>query len=107
MNQIKISEIQIIPVKANSGLIAFASFILNDCLFISSVAVYTRLNGNGEFRLVYPSKQIGPKEVNVIYPINKQVGDYIEKEVSKTVRAIFNQKSDEYDRYSDFNSSRL
>jgi DNA-binding cell septation regulator SpoVG len=103
MNPIQISEIQIIQVKPNNGLIAFASFILNESLFVSSIAVYTRLDNPDRYRLVYPSKLIGNKETNILYPIKKEVGGYIEKEVSKQYNKLF-KKCDEYVRYSNFNS---
>jgi stage V sporulation protein G len=106
MNQITISEIQIVPVKANNGLIAFASFLINNSLFVSSVAVYTRLDGRGKYRLVYPSKLVGSKEVNIFYPVTKEVGFEIEKEVTTAVQNILNKKSDEYVRHSNFNSTR-
>lgn len=106
MNQIQISEIQIIPVKPKNGLVAFASFILNESLFISSIAVYTRLNNSNQYRLVYPSKQIGNKDTSILYPIKKEVGNYIESQVSKAVQIIFNQKCDEYVRYSNFDGKR-
>ncbi len=105
MNQTTISEIQIVPVKPKNGLIAFVSFILNKSLFVSSVAVYTRLNDPNQYRLVYPSKLIGNKDTSILYPIKKEVGGYIEKQVSEQLNKLF-KKCDEYVRYSDFNSSR-
>ena len=105
MNQITISEIQIIPVKPKNGLVAFVSFILNESLFVSSVAIYTRLENPDQYRLVYPSKQIGNKDTRILYPIKKEVGGYIEKQVSDQYNKLF-KKCDEYARYSDFNSTR-
>jgi|688.fasta_scaffold151695_1 stage V sporulation protein G len=74
MNQITISEIQIIPVKPKNGLVAFVSFIINESFFVSSVAVYTKLNNPDQYRLVYPSKQIGNKDTSLLYPIKKEAG---------------------------------
>jgi hypothetical protein len=105
MNQITISEIQIVPVKPKNGLVAFVSFILNESLFVSSVAIYTRLENPDQYRLVYPSKQIGNKDTSILYPIKKEVGGYIEKQVSDQYNKLF-KKCDEYVRYSDFNSTR-
>ena len=104
MNQITISEIQIIPVKPKNGLVAFASFILNESIYITSIAVYTRLDNLDKYRLVYPSKLVGTKEVNIFYPISKEVGSSIEKEVTKEVQNILNKQSDKYVRHSSFNS---
>lgn len=53
MNEIVISEIQIIPVKPKNGLIGFASCVVNNQLYLGSIAIYTRPDGSG-YRLVYP-----------------------------------------------------
>ncbi len=105
MNQISISEIQIIPVKPKNGLVAFASFVLNESLFVSSIAVYTRLNNQNLYRLVYPSKIVGSKETSILYPINKEVGSYIENVVTKELNKVY-KKCDGYVRYSDINGKR-
>ncbi len=102
---LKISEIQIVPVKPNKGLVAFAGFVVNDSIYVSSVAVYTRPNNPESYRLVYPSKLIGSKETNLFYPISKKAGALIEKAVSEEVNKIF-KKSDEYAGYGHFNGSR-
>lgn len=91
MNQeIQISEIQIVPVKPQDGLIAFASFVLDKKYYLGSVAVYTRLNGDG-FRLAYPTKKLGDKSINIFYPINGEAGLAIEKAVSEKVKGLFNE----------------
>lgn len=83
-----VSEIQIIPIRPNGGLIGFASFVLDEKYYVGSVAVYTRLNGFG-YRLVYPSKKIGDKNINLFYPINSDVGSKIEEAVSEKVNELF------------------
>ncbi len=91
MNQeVKISEIQVIPVKPNEGLIGFASFVLDERYYVSSVAIYTRLDGVG-FRLVYPSKKVGEKNINIFHPINAEVGNKIEEVVTEKVNEIFDE----------------
>lgn len=52
-----ISEIQIVPVKPDKGLVGFCSFILYESIYCSSVAIFTRPDGS--FRLVYPTKKVG------------------------------------------------
>ena len=56
--EVKLSEIQVIPVKPRDGLIGFVSFVLDEKYYVSSVAIYTRLDGSG-YRLTYPAKKIG------------------------------------------------
>ncbi len=82
MNEIKISEIALYPIKpTGKGLVAFASCTFNNQLSLNSIAVYSRLDGKG-YRLVYPTKILpNSKEIHTFYPINKSIGDAIEKAV--------------------------
>lgn len=88
MNQeVRISEIQIIPVKPKEGLIGFASFVLDEKYYVGSVAVYTRLRGLG-YRLVYPAKKVGERQINTFYPITPMAGRIIEEAVNEKVYEI-------------------
>ena len=87
----RVTEIEFIPIKPMAGLIGFASFVLDEKYFVSSVAVYTRLDGSG-LRIVYPSKKIGDKNIGIFYPIKNDVGAVIEKEVIEKVDKLFNEK---------------
>ncbi len=88
---LKISEIQVIPVKPKDGLIGFVSFILEEKYYVGSVAIYTKLDGSG-YRLVYPSKKVGEKNINTFHPINQEIGGIIETEVIKKINKIFDEK---------------
>lgn len=86
----KITEIEIIPVKPHEGLIGFASFILDEKFYVSSVAIFTKLDGSG-YRLVYPSKKVGEKNINIFHPINSEVGKAIEEAVTEKVNKLFSE----------------
>jgi stage V sporulation protein G len=91
---LKISEIQVIPVKPKEGLIGFASFVLDEKYYVSSVAIYTRLDRPG-YRLVYPTKKVGERNINIFHPINSEAGKIIEEAVIKKVDELFNDSFDE------------
>jgi DNA-binding cell septation regulator SpoVG len=91
---LKISEIEFIPVKPKKGLIGFASFVLDEKYYVSSVAIYTRLDGSG-YRLVYPTKKVGEKNINIFHPINREVAEAIEEAVTKKVNELFNNSFNE------------
>lgn len=93
---VKISEIEIIPVKPKGGLIGFASFVLDGKYYVTSVAIYTRLDRSG-YRLVYPTKKVGNKNINVFHPIKKEVGKAIEEAVAKKVNELFSKSFNEND----------
>jgi len=39
MCELKISEIQVIPIKPKNGMVAFASCVVNDALYIGNIAI--------------------------------------------------------------------
>lgn len=84
----KITEVQIIPIKANNGLIAFGSVLFDDCMFLGSIGIHKKLDGSG-YRITYPTKKIGEKDINIFHPINKEVSKLIEDEITKKVNRLF------------------
>ena len=82
MHELLISEIQIIPVKPKDGLVAFASCVINNSLYIGNIAIYTSPTNPEGYRLVYPMKVLpNGKEINCIHPINKEVGGAISRSI--------------------------
>jgi stage V sporulation protein G len=92
-----ITEIEISPVKPHNGLVAFASFVLGNGLYCGSVGIVTRPNGG--YRLVYPTRQVGNRQLNVYYPISTKLGGLIEQAVINRYEEVVNE--DGRDRYRD------
>ncbi len=86
--EIKVEEIEIIPVKPKDGLIGFASFVLDQKYYVGSVAIFTRMDGSG-YRLLYATKKLGEKNINIFHPINEETGRAIEQAVTEKVYEIF------------------
>lgn len=84
----KITEIQIIPIKPKDGLVAFASVVLADSLYLGSIGVYTRIDGTG-YRITYPTKKIGERNINIYHPINKETSKAIEKVIITKMKKMF------------------
>jgi DNA-binding cell septation regulator SpoVG len=84
----KITEIQIVPIRPDNGLVAFASFILNDELYLGSIGVITRPEGG--YRLLYPTKKVGLRNVRIFHPISKQSAELIEQAVIKKFEEVTN-----------------
>lgn len=92
METIHISEIQIIPIKPKDGLVAFASCVINESLYIGNIAIYTSPSKPGGFRLVYPSKTLpNGKEINCVHPINKEAGELISKAIIGKFKEIISK----------------
>lgn len=85
----KITEVNIIPVKPQNGLIAFASIVLHDSLYLGSIGVYSRLDGTG-YRITYPTKKLVDKNLNIFHPISKDAGQQIEQAILAKVKELFN-----------------
>jgi stage V sporulation protein G len=94
-----ISEIQIVPIKPVNGLVAFASFILDNKFYLGSIGIMTRPFGG--YRLIYPSKKVGIKNINIYYPINKEMARQIEAEVINHLEDVMNNQND---RHNSFNT---
>ncbi len=95
---LKISEIQIIPIKPRDGLVAFTSFVLDNNLYLGSIGILTRPEGG--YRLVYPTKKVGLRNINIFHPINKSFAESIEKEVISKFEDVMKN----YDRYDEANA---
>lgn len=82
MNEIVVSEIQIIPVKPKDGLVAFASAVINNQFYIGNIAIYTSPSSLDGFRLVYPSRTLNNgTQLSIAHPITKEAGLVIQKQI--------------------------
>ncbi|NCP67828.1 hypothetical protein GW756_05750 [bacterium] len=89
----KISEIEIIPIKPQKGLLAFANFVLDEKLFVSSVAIHSKIDGSG-YRLTYPKKN----KFDLFHPINRQTSKAIEEAIISEFKNVMNLNNDRYNR---------
>ena len=94
----RLSEIQIIPIKPQNGLVAFASFVWDKSLYLGSIGIMTRPQGG--YRLVYPTKKVAERNLNIFYPISRETAQLIESEVVKQFEEVMNN----YDRHNRFNT---
>jgi len=90
----KISEIQITPIKPQNGLVAFACCLINNSLYLGSIGILTRLNGG--YRLTYPTKTNGGKQINIFHPINQETGRLLEETIVNKYKEVMNKKNDRY-----------
>lgn len=79
----KISEVEVVFVKPHNGLIAFASCVVDDSLYLSNIAIHKKLNADG-YRLTYPNKGY----YTIFHPINKTTSQAIESEIFKKLKNV-------------------
>ena len=75
-----ITEINIIPVKPDKGLVAFVTCVIDNALYLSGMTIYTKIDGSGH-RLGYPAKKKGDKNFNIYHPINKETTNFLEDNI--------------------------
>lgn len=98
----QITEIQIVPIKPNNGLVAIASVVIADCLYLGSIGVHTKLDGNG-YRITYPTKTLNGKNFNIFHPIRRDIALAIEQAIvarAEQVLSYQNKRSNENVGYS-------
>lgn len=87
----RVSEVNITPVKPNGGLVGIASVVIDDNIYLDSIAVYTKLDG--AYRLLYPTKMIGNRSMGYFYPINRDASKLIEDAVFKKCSEVFERRN--------------
>lgn len=95
-DRVKISDIKFAPVRSSFGHIGFVSFVFNEDLFFSSIAVHRRINGG--FRLVFPRM----REVDIFYPINQDLYRLLETKVIEYLKENIKDVRQNNDRSSKY-----
>lgn len=75
----KVTEINITPIKPRNGLVGFASCVLAESLYIGSIGIMSRPDGS--YRLTYPTKKVGSRDINLYHPITQKLGQEIEQHI--------------------------
>lgn len=92
----KINEINIELISPKNGLIAFASVVLEPGIFLGSIGVMKRLNDD-TYRLIYPTRKVGSKSLNIFFPVNSSAGKALEEAVNRKLKDVL-KEDDRYHR---------
>ena len=93
----QITEVDIAFVKPKDGLIAFASVVLDDQLYLSGIAIHSKLVGSG-YRLTYPTRRIGKVQFSLFHPIRRQIGLAIEQAIIDELKNVMSKRNVGHDR---------
>ena len=88
----KISEINIQLIKPTNGLVAFASVVLDDKIFLGSIGIHQKLDGTG-YRLTYPTKKTGDRDFHIFHPIEKNIGQEIERAIFEKLTTLLEKQN--------------
>jgi DNA-binding cell septation regulator SpoVG len=95
--KMKVTKVDIAFVKPKEGLIAFASVVLDDQIYLSGIAVHRKLIGSG-YRLTYPTRKVGEAQFSVFHPIRKPLGLAIEDAVFARLKDVLSKHDAGHDR---------
>ena len=97
---LQISEVQINFIKPNGGIIGFASLVINNSIYLNSIAIHKKLGVDG-YRLTYLTKKLSlDGVVNLFHPINRQSSLEIEEAIFSKLKEVMNKGN--HDRYSSY-----
>jgi DNA-binding cell septation regulator SpoVG len=82
-----VTEVDIAFVKPKDGLVAFASVVLDDALYLGSIGVHQKLSGDG-YRLTYPTRKVGAGQFNIFHPIRKPLSTAIEQAIFAKLKNV-------------------
>lgn len=94
-----VSEVNITPVKPTDGLVAFASCVIDGQLYLGSLGIHQRLDGTG-YRITYPTKKVGSRQLNFYHPLTKEAGKLIEQAIVAKCNELFERSDETYGRHS-------
>lgn len=83
----KVTDVQITPITPRRGLVAFANVVIDDSIFMGFIGVHTKLDRSG-YRITYPTKKVGQKDLNIYRPTNELTSKLIENAVIEKAKEI-------------------
>jgi DNA-binding cell septation regulator SpoVG len=95
----QVTEVDIAFAKQRDGLVAFASVVLDDQVFLSGIAIHQKLVGSG-YRLTYPTRKVGETQFSLFHPIRKPIGLAIEQAVFAKLNDVMSKRDAGHDRFN-------
>jgi DNA-binding cell septation regulator SpoVG len=87
----RVTEVDIAFVKPKDGLIAFASVVLEDQIYLGGIAIHSKLDSG--YRLTYPTRKVGEAQFTLFHPIRKPVGLAIEQAVIEKLKKVMSKRN--------------
>lgn len=84
----RISQVEIIPIRPKGGLIGFATIEIDEQLLLHSIGIHRKRDGSG-YRLTYPTRGDCLASKAVFHPTNPNLSKEIEQCIFKKATEIF------------------
>ena len=86
-NQIRISQVEVVPFRPKAGHLGFASCVINDQFYLGDIAIFSRPTGG--IRLGFPVKKLANGEsVDIFKPLNQEVERTVEAAVMERYETL-------------------
>ena len=82
-----VTKVELIPIRPQNGLVAFACVEINNQFYISSIGVHKRRDGSG-YRITYPTRKVGQQDVVIFHPMNLHLSKEIEQAICKKAEEL-------------------
>lgn len=82
-----ITKVELLPIKPQNGLMAFANVEINNQFYISSIGVHRRRNGMG-YRITYPTRKVGEQNFSIFHRTEPSLSKEIEKAICNKAEEI-------------------
>jgi DNA-binding cell septation regulator SpoVG len=82
-----VTKVEILPIRPQNGLVAFACIELDSRFYIGSIGVHRRLNGNG-YRITFPTRKVGSTQMTICHPIKPDLSKEIESAITSKVEEV-------------------
>ncbi len=93
----QVTEVEIAFVKPKDGLVAFASVVLDDEVFLGGIAIHQKMAGSG-YRLTYPTRKVGDTQFSLFHPIRRPIGLAIEQAIFSKLKDVVSKRDAGHDR---------
>lgn len=71
-------------IEPDEGLLAFASIIIDDWMFVNDIAIFAKAGSNNKnIRLIFPEKKKNNKCVKIFYPVTSEAYFALEQAIQK------------------------
>ena len=82
-----ITNVELLPIKPQNGLIAFASVEIDNQFYINSIGVHKRRDGTG-YRITYPTRKVGEQNLTIFHPTEPSLSREIEQAICDKAEEI-------------------
>ena len=84
MNDIRVTNVEIVLFRPKDGFLGFASVVLNELYCVSDIGMHSSLNGQYSIRLAFPGKRLADgRIIHAFYPLSTKATDLITSAVAE------------------------